>query len=164
MTIAPPRRAVQGAATPAQLLSNVQIHDCAFLPACKSRSFCTYKTASHLHIPQLLKVPQFQDFASKPSLTRLVCADTQSGGEGAPDRTLQVHRERPPSRPPRSRTSSESTLSKNSACNPRRIRSCETKDLKYLRMTSLRKTPGAGYPEAMVRTGRIPDTLDRGHS
>src|SRR5271170_5739047 len=84
MTIALPRRAVQGAAALAQLLSNVQIHDCAFLPACKSRSFCTYKTTSHLHIPQLLKVPQFQCFALKSLLTLLLSADARMQGRGSP--------------------------------------------------------------------------------
>ena len=63
--------------------------------------FCTYKTASYLHIPQPLKVPQFQEFASKPSLTPLVCADTQSGGwGGAPDRTPYTYTNAPPKETP----------------------------------------------------------------
>ena|SRR5271154_479887 len=47
-----------------------------------SRSFCRYKTPSHLHISQLLKVPQFQRFAQKSCLTPLTCADTQMRGWG----------------------------------------------------------------------------------
>src|SRR5271154_6620818 len=51
-------------------------------PASNSRSFCTCKTTSHLHIPHLLKVPQFQRFAQKPHLTPLVCADARTPGGG----------------------------------------------------------------------------------
>src|SRR5271168_2829170 len=80
-------QAIQGASALTQLLSNVQIHDHARARACNSRSFCTYKTASHLHIPQLLKVPQFQCLAPKPSLTLFVCADTQIGEGGPPLRS-----------------------------------------------------------------------------
>src|SRR5271168_4765756 len=89
-------QAIQGASALTQLLSNVQIHDHARARACNSRSFCTYKTASHLHIPQLLKVPQFQCLAPKPSLTLFVCADTQIGegglpyGAAAPNPSLQA--------------------------------------------------------------------------
>ena len=35
----------------------------------KSRSLCRYKTASELHIPQLLKTSSFQELARKPRLT-----------------------------------------------------------------------------------------------
>src|SRR5271155_5454002 len=52
-------------------------------PPSNSRSFCIYKTPSHLHIPHLLEVPHFQPFAPKPHLTSVVCADTQRPGEGA---------------------------------------------------------------------------------
>src|SRR5271154_4389835 len=53
-------------------------------PPSNSRSFCTYKIASHLHIPQLLKVPQFQCFALKSHLTPLVCADARMRGAEGP--------------------------------------------------------------------------------
>src|SRR5271156_2263755 len=49
-------------------------------PASNSRSFCTCKTTSHLRIPHLLKVPQFQRFAQKSHLTPLVCADARTPG------------------------------------------------------------------------------------
>src|SRR5271163_4624316 len=47
-----------------------------------SRSFCTCKITSLLHIPHALKVPQFQRFAQKSRLTPVVCADTRTRGEG----------------------------------------------------------------------------------
>ena len=53
-------------------------------PPFNSRSFCTYKTTSHLHIPHLLKVPQFQRLAQKQYLTPLSCADTRIGRGGTP--------------------------------------------------------------------------------
>src|SRR5271168_4081741 len=87
MTIDPLRRAAQGAAAHTQLLSNVQIHGRASARARKSRSFCTYKITSHLHIPHPLKVPQFQRLAPKSRLTPLACADTRMGGGGLPGGT-----------------------------------------------------------------------------
>src|SRR5271168_3983213 len=65
-----------------------------------SRSFCRYKTPSHLHISQLLKVPQFQRFAQKSCLTPLTCADTQMRGWGGASlypASLQIH---PPTETP----------------------------------------------------------------
>src|SRR5271154_2579532 len=53
-------------------------------PLSNSRSFCTYKTTSHLHIPQLLKVPQFQCFAPKSLVTLLASADARMQGRGSP--------------------------------------------------------------------------------
>jgi len=53
-------------------------------PSSKPRSFCTYKTASYLHIPQLLKAVYFQVLTVKMSLTLLECADAKRGGRAAP--------------------------------------------------------------------------------
>src|SRR5271168_144660 len=79
----------------AQLLLN-SFAMCTYTPSCwtgprNSFRFCTYKTASHLHIPQLLKVPQFQSFAPNPHVTLFVCADPQMG-EGVPPRPTQCAR------------------------------------------------------------------------
>src|SRR5271163_3597080 len=56
-----------------------------------SRSFCTYKIASHLHISQPLKVPQFQCFAPKSYLTSFVCADARMGRGGPPRRNANAN-------------------------------------------------------------------------
>ena len=45
-------------------------------------SFCRYKTASHLHIPQLLKTPCFQSAPRSFRLSPVVCADAKIGGWG----------------------------------------------------------------------------------
>src|SRR5271156_4179978 len=55
-----------------------------------SCSFCTYKITSHLHIPQLLKVPQFQRFAQESHLTSFVCADARIGEGGPPRRNINA--------------------------------------------------------------------------
>src|SRR5271168_2782884 len=65
-------------------------------PPSNSRSFCIYKTPSHLHIPHLLEVPHFQPFAPKPHLTSVVCADTQRPGEGASIRRRPPHMDHHP--------------------------------------------------------------------
>src|SRR5271167_3604013 len=75
MTRVAPIRREQAFANPCAICTSAP-------PSPNSCIFCTYKIASHLHIPQLLKVPQFQYFASKPSLTPLICAHPQMGGGG----------------------------------------------------------------------------------
>jgi hypothetical protein len=49
-------------------------------PAGNSFRFRRYKTASHLHISQLLKLAHFQPPARISDLTPLLCADTESRG------------------------------------------------------------------------------------
>src|SRR5271156_2610538 len=52
---------------------------------CKSRSFCTYKTTSHLHIPNLLKAAYFQSLPQKTDLTPFrMCRSTNAGVGGIP--------------------------------------------------------------------------------
>src|SRR5271170_5009887 len=69
-------------------------------PSSNPRSFCTYKITSHLHIPQLLKVPQFQSLALKSLLTPFVCADARNRGEGALAGTHPASIQIPPYRKP----------------------------------------------------------------
>jgi hypothetical protein len=52
-------------------------------PARNSFRFRTYKIASHLHIPQLLKLTCLQAYARIPGLSRLASAHTKTGGRGA---------------------------------------------------------------------------------
>ena|SRR5208283_4233701 len=52
-------------------------------PSSNSRSFCTYKFTSHLHIPNVLKVSYFQSLGRKSHLTPAVCADPRLPGRGA---------------------------------------------------------------------------------
>src|SRR5271170_2672518 len=69
-------------------------------PSSNSRSFCTYKITSHLHIPQLLKVPQFQSLAPKSLLTPFVCADGRNRGGGGPRSDASRLDTNPPYRKP----------------------------------------------------------------
>ena len=55
-----------------------------------SRVFCTWKIASHLHIPQPLKTASLQGLARKWSLTPALCADTKGRGRGPALRSLGV--------------------------------------------------------------------------
>jgi len=60
---------------------------CRYPPSCRAgarNSFrlCRYKNASHLHIPQPLKVSHFLHAAAFRGLTPVVCADTKRWGEG----------------------------------------------------------------------------------
>src|SRR5271168_1418937 len=109
----------------------------------KSRSFCTCKITSYLHIPHPLKVPQFQRFAQKQNLTPLACADTQMRGEGV---SLLKHQCETPS--------PEVTV----------FSVVYTLPIWKPFLFSALRTPGVGGGSNSVRTGRIPDTLDRGHS
>src|SRR5271156_1271751 len=100
-------------------------------PASNSRSFCTCKTTSHLHIPHLLKVPQFQRFAQKPHLTPLVCADARTPGGRKPYSTRSEpgvrHRGSRFHKDVRAATGSESHFS---AAAPFFSRRSKTQDLK----------------------------------
>ena len=48
-------------------------------PSCNSRSFCRYKVASYLHIPQLPEITRLHRFARISCLTPLLSALTQEG-------------------------------------------------------------------------------------
>src|SRR5208282_471871 len=77
MTRVVPIRREQALANPCAICTSAP-------PSPNSCIFCTYKIASHLHIPQLLKVPHFQYFASNLVLTPSICAHPprRGGGEG----------------------------------------------------------------------------------
>jgi len=52
-------------------------------PSPKSLIFCTYKIASHPHIPQQLKAARLHEFAKRSHLTPAVSADPRLPGRGA---------------------------------------------------------------------------------
>jgi len=115
-------------------------------PSCNSRSLCRYKTASHLHIPHPLKVPQFQRFAPKSHLTPFVCADARMGGGGLPGGA--------PARNPLTVSTVVSAAYTLPICN--------------LRVFSRLRTPGGGGGvingpgrSLTLWTGRIPDTVNQ---